>query len=213
MALDNKLGIADGVELACEEERISKLAALSHYRDGTHDRLAPGMFETFKHIHDELFGDIYDFAGKVRDVNLAKGNFHFASALYLESTLKSIEGMPQDTFDAIIEKYVEMNIAHPFREGNGRAGRIWLDHMLRCELGRTVDWSKIGCEDHLLAMERSPVRDLELKALLHGALSDQLDDFTLLARGVDASYAYEGHAAYRAEDLMQDDAASEGCGE
>ena len=210
MALDNKLGIADDVELAREEERISKVAALSLYRDGTLDRLAPGTFETLRYIHDELFGDIYDFAGKVRDVNLAKGNLRFASALYLEPALKSIEGMPQDTFDAIVEKYVEMNVAHPFREGNGRAGRIWLDHMFRRELGRTVDWGKIGREDYLLAMERSPVRDLELKTLLQGALSDLLDDFTLLARGVDASYVYEGYAAYRAEDLMQGGAASEG---
>ncbi|MFC2706551.1 MAG: protein adenylyltransferase Fic [Olsenella profusa] len=213
MALDNKLGIADDVELAREEERISKVAALSLYRDGILDRLAPGTFETLRYIHDQLFGGIYDFAGAVRDVNLVKGNFRFASALYLESALKSIEDMPQDTFDAIVEKYVEMNVAHPFREGNGRAGRIWLDHMFHRELGSTVDWGKIGREDYLLAMERSPVRDLELKTLLQGALSDQLDDFTLLARGVDASYAYEGYAAYRAEDLVQDGAADEGCSE
>ena len=212
MALANKLGIADDVELAREEERISKLAALSLYRDGALDRLTPGTFDTLRLIHGALLGGIYGFAGKVRDVDLAKGSFRFASALYLESALKSIEAMPQGTFDEIVEKYVEMNIAHPFREGNGRAGRIWLDHMLRRELGRTVDWSRIEREDYLLAMERSPVRDLELKVLLHDALSDRLDDFTLLASGVDASYAYEGYAAYRAEELVQEDIASGGVG-
>nr|WP_303646612.1 Fic family protein [Tractidigestivibacter montrealensis] len=147
------------------------------------------------------FGDIYDFAGRIRTVNLAKGNFRFASALYLESAIRSIEAMPQGNFDQIVEKYVEMNIAHPFREGNGRSGRIWLDHMFRCELGRTVDWSLIGREDYLLAMERSPERDLEIKALLGQALSDDLHSVALLARSVDASYAYEGYDAYRAEEL------------
>lgn len=201
MTLQNKLGITDDVRLAHEEERISKLAALSLYRDGTLGGLEPGTFETLRQIHIALFGSIYDFAGKVRTVNLAKGSFRFASALYLGSALEAIDAMPQDTFDHIVEKYVEMNVAHPFREGNGRSGRIWLDHMLRRELGRTVDWSRISREDYLLAMERSPVRDLEIKALLEGALSDELDNFTLLARGVDASYAYEGYSAYRAEDL------------
>lgn len=203
MTFQNRFGITSDVELAHMEERISKLAALSLYRDGALDKLKPGTFATLQKIHVTLFGDIYDFAGRVRDVNLSKGSFRFASALYLQSALKSIEGMRQGDFEEIVEKYVEMNVAHPFREGNGRAGRIWLDHIFRCELSRTVDWSQIGREDYLLAMERSPVRDLELKELLRGSLSDQLDDFTLLARGVDASYSYEGYAAYRAEDLAQ----------
>lgn len=204
MALENKLSITDDVELAHEEERTSKLVALALYRDGTLDKLVPGTFDTLRQIHIALFGKIYDFAGKVRTVNLAKGGFRFASALYLESALKSIERMPQDTFDHIVEKYVEMNVAHPFREGNGRSGRIWLDHMLRKELARTVDWGRIGREDYLLAMERSPVRDIEIKTLLKDALSDDLNSFTLLARGVDASYAYEGYTAYRAEDLARE---------
>lgn len=206
MTLKNKLDITDEVGLAHEEERMSKLAALALYRDGTLDTLAPGNFSALKAIHVALFGDIYDFAGRIRTANLAKGNFRFASAIYLESAIRSIEAMPQDNFDQIVEKYVEMNIAHPFREGNGRSGRIWLDHMFRCGLGRTVDWSRIGREDYLLAMERSPVRDLEIKALLGQALSDDLRSVALLARSVDASYAYEGYDAYRAEDLGSDGA-------
>lgn len=201
MALRNKLGIVDEIELAHEEERISKLAALRLYRDGTLDTLAPGAFVALKAIHKALFGDIYDFAGKIRTVNLAKGNFRFASALYLRSAIRSIEAMPQGDFDQIVEKYVEMNIAHPFREGNGRSGRIWLDHMFRRELSLTVDWSRIGRDDYLLAMERSPVRDLEIKALLGQALSGELHSVALLARSVDASYSYEGYDAYRAQDL------------
>lgn len=201
MTLKNKLGITDEIELAHEEERISKLAALRIYRDGTLDMLAPGTFVALRAIHIALFGDIYDFAGKVRTVNLAKGNFRFASALYLESAISSIEAMPQDGFDQIVEKYVEMNIAHPFREGNGRSGRIWLDHIFRRELGLTVDWSRIGRDDYMLAMERSPIRDLEIKMELKQALSDDLQNVTLLARSVDASYSYEGYDAYRAEDL------------
>ncbi|MCI6548224.1 MAG: Fic family protein [Coriobacteriaceae bacterium] len=201
MALRNKLGIVDEIELAHEEERISKLAVLRLYRDGTLDTLAPGTFVALKAIHKALFGDIYDFAGKIRTENLAKGNFRFASALYLRSAIRSIEAMPQGDFDQIVEKYVEMNIAHPFREGNGRSGRIWLDHMFRRELSLTVDWSRIGRDDHLLAMERSPVRDLEIKALLGQALSGELHSVALLARSVDASYSYEGYDAYRAQDL------------
>lgn len=201
MALRNKLGIVDEIELAHEEERISKLAALRLYRDGTLDTLAPGTFVALKAIHKALFGDIYDFAGKIRTENLAKGNFRFASALYLRSAIRSIEAMPQGDFDQIVEKYVEMNIVHPFREGNGRSGRIWLDHMLRRELSLTVDWSRIGRDDYLLAMERSPVRDLEIKALLGQALSGELHSVALLARSVDASYSYEGYDAYRAQDL------------
>lgn len=167
----------------------------------TLDTLVPGTFSALKTIHVAPYGDIYDFAGRIRTVNLAKGNFRFASAIYLESAIRSIETMPQENFDQIVEKYVEMNIAHPFRDGNGRSGRIWLDHMFRCELGRTVDWSRIGREDYLLAMDRSPVRDLEIKALLGQALSDDLRSVALLARSVDASYAYEGYDAYRAEDM------------
>ena len=201
MALQNKLGITDSVELAHEEERMSKRAALALYQDGTLDALVPGSFAALSAIHLRLFGELYDFAGKVRTVNIAKGGFRFASALYLRSALRAIEAMPQGSLDHIVEKYVEMNVAHPFREGNGRATRIWLDHMLRSELGRSVDWSEIGREDYLLAMERSPVRDTEIKALLKGALSDRLDDAELLARGIDASYAYEGYAAYRAQEL------------
>ena len=199
--LHNRLGIADPIELAHAEERISKRAALALYRDGSLYDLKPGTFAALSTIHERLFGDLYDFAGKVRTVNLAKGGFRFASALYLESALHAVERMPQATFDQIVEKYVEMNVAHPFREGNGRATRIWLDHMLREELGRTIDWSALGRDDYLLAMERSPVRDTEIKTLLKGALSDRLDDVTLLARGIDASYAYEGYAAFRASEL------------
>ena len=201
MALGNKLDITDPVALAHEEERISKAAALAMYADGTLEALEPGTLAAIVAIHERLFGGLYDFAGKIRTVNLAKGGFRFASALYLEQALHAVEAMPQRTLDQIVEKYVEMNVAHPFREGNGRSGRIWLDHMLRAELGRTVDWSAIPREDYLLSMERSPVRDTEIKALIAGALSNRLDDVTLLARGIDASYAYEGYAAYRAADL------------
>lgn len=201
MALSNKLGTSDEVTLAHEEERVSKRAVLALYRDGTLEELEPGTFATLRDIHRALFGKIYDFAGEVRTVNLAKGGFRFASALYLESALQSIEQMPQESFDQIVEKYVEMNIAHPFREGNGRSGRIWLDHLFRSKLGRTVDWSLISREDYPLAMERSPVRDLELKALLNSALSDELENITQLARSIDSSYAYEGYDAYRTEDL------------
>ena len=201
MTLENKLGITDPIVLAHEEERISKAEALGMYADGTLDALKPGSLSALVAIHERLFGGLYEFAGKIRTVNLAKGGFRFAPALYLAQALRAVEAMPQGTFDQIAEKYVEMNVAHPFREGNGRSGRIWLDHMLRVELGRTVDWSVIPREDYLLAMERSPVRDVELKALLSNALSDRLDDVTLLARSVDASYAYEGYAAYRAGEL------------
>ena len=200
--IKNKLGVQDPVTLAHEEERISKEAALSLYRDGTLDTLIPGSFATLQTIHARMFGEIYDFAGKVRTVNLAKGSFRFASALYLDSAIKAVERMPQSTFDEIVEKYVEMNVVHPFREGNGRSGRIWLDHMLRTELGKTVDWSSISRDDYLFAMERSPIRDLELKELLQDALTNRLGDVALLARGIDMSYAYEGYAAYRTEDLQ-----------
>ncbi|MBR3313403.1 MAG: Fic family protein [Atopobiaceae bacterium] len=200
--IENKLGVHDPVTLAHEEERISKAAAFRLYRDGTLDALIPGSFVALQTIYARMFGEIYDFAGKVRTVNLAKGGFRFASALYLDSAIKAVERMPQTTFDEIVEKYVEMNVAHPFREGNGRSGRIWLDHILRAELGKTIDWSSITRDDYLFAMERSPIRDLELKALLRGALSDRLDNASLLARGIDMSYAYEDYAAYRTEDLQ-----------
>ena len=202
--MNNKLGITDAIELAHAEERISKTAAVQLYRDGTLDALAPGAFATLRTIHLRLFGRIYDFAGELRSVNISKGGFRFASALYLKSAVSAVERMPQDTFDQIVEKYVEMNVAHPFREGNGRSGRIWLDHMLRQERGVTVDWSAIECEDYLLAMQRSPVRDTEIKSLLRDALSDRLDDIDLIACGIDASYAFEGFATYRTEGLISD---------
>ena len=201
MTLANRLGIEDAIELAHAEERISKRAALSLYRDGTLVALEPGSFAALAAIHTQLFGELYPFVGQIRTVNLAKGGFRFASALYLRSAIRTIERMPQASFDQIVEKYVEMNVAHPFREGNGRAGRIWLDHILRAEIERTVDWSAIAREDYLLAMERSPIRDTEIKALLRGALRDEFDSVTLLARSIDASYAYEGYSAYRAEEL------------
>lgn len=200
--MDNKLGITDPIELAHAEERISKAAAMSLYCDGTLETLVPGTFGTLAAIHQRLFGEIYAFAGRLRTVNLAKGGFRFASALYLASAVAAVEQMPQASFNQIVEKYVEMNVAHPFREGNGRSGRIWLDHVFRRELGLTIDWFAIGREDYLLAMERSPVRDTEIKALLSGALSDRLDDVALLARGIDASYSYEGYATYRAHELQ-----------
>lgn len=199
--LDNKLNISDAVVLARTEERLSKAAAMRLYTDGSLDALTPGTLSTLQAIHRALFGEIYDFADKIRTVNLAKGGFRFASALYLDSVLKTVENMPQTTFEQIVEKYVEMNVAHPFREGNGRSGRIWLDHLMRKNLAKTIDWTLIDREDYLFAMERSPVRDTEIKALLAKALSDKLDDASLLARGIDASYAYEGYTSYHAYEL------------
>ena len=179
----------------------SRSKAYALYESEAFANLEPGTVQALRQIHAWLFAGLFGFAGQIRSVNIAKGNFVFAPARFLPNTLALIENMPQGTFDEIVDKYVEMNVAHPFREGNGRSGRIWLDHMLRVELGRTVDWSVIPREDYLLAMERSPVRDVELKALLSDALSDRLDDAALLARSVDASYAYEGYAAYRAGEL------------
>ena len=193
MALENRLGITDSTELARAEERISKEKALELFESGQFDALLA--------IHRTLFSEIYDFAGKVRTVNIAKGNFRFAPAIYLAAALESIEKMPQSTFDEIIEKYVEMNIAHPFREGNGRAMRIWLDLMLRQELGQVVDWSKVDKQDYLLAMERSPIKDLEIKHLLKAALTDRVDDREVFMKGIDASYAYEGYEQFKAEEL------------
>lgn len=201
MALENKLGLTSSADLAREEERISKKKAVQLYESGQLAQLTPGTVPALQEIQRILFEEIYDFAGKIRTVNLAKGNFRFAPVLYLESALHSIEQMPQSTFEQIVEKYVEMNIAHPFREGNGRSMRIWLDLMLKKELGRVVDWSLVNREDYLLAMERSPVRDTELKLLLKSALTDAVDSREVFLKGIDHSYEYEGYTAFRAEEL------------
>lgn len=201
MVLENVLGITDPVELARTEERLSKKRARELFETGALDALAPGSVTALRAIHRALFCDLYAFAGAIRTVDLAKGHFRFASVLYLDAALASIERMPQGTFDEIVEKYVEMNVAHPFREGNGRSGRIWLDGMLKATLGQVVDWSRVDREDYLLAMERSPVRDLELKHLLRGALTDRIDDREVFMKGIDRSYAYEGYAAYETGSL------------
>lgn len=201
MVLENVLGITDPVELARTEERLSKKRARELFETGALDALAPGSVAALRAIHRALFGNLYAFAGAIRTVDLAKGHFRFASVLYLDAALASIERMPQGTFDEIVEKYVEMNVAHPFREGNGRSGRIWLDGMLKAALGQVVDWSRVDREDYLLAMERSPVRDLELKHLLRGALTDRIDDREVFMKGIDRSYAYEGYAAYETSSL------------
>ena len=199
--LQNKLGITDAAELAREEERISKKRAAELFESGYLDGLQAGTYRTLAEIHKYLFGQIYDFAGKRRDVNLAKGNFRFAPVMYLDAALKNIEKMPQGTFEEIVEKYVEMNIAHPFREGNGRSARIWLDHMLKKELGAVVDWSQVEKEDYLLAMERSPIRDIEIKYLLKQALTEKIYDREVYMKGIDHSYYYEGYSAYRTNEL------------
>ena len=201
MTLKNKLGITNSALLAQEEERITKLKALSLFDSGVLRALEPGTFATLAAIHRWLFAEIYDFAGALRTVNIAKGHFRFASALYLEAAVREIEQMPQSSFDEIVAKYVEMNVAHPFREGNGRSMRIWLDHMLAAALGQVVDWSRVDKEDYLLAMERSPIRDTELRQLLAAALTGATDDRTLYMKGIDQSYAYEGYECYRTEDL------------
>ena len=201
MALENKLGITDSSELAREEERISKKKAAELYDSGHLDTLTPGTYASLAEIHRFLFTDIYEFAGKMRDVNLAKGNFRFAPLMYLEASLKNIEKMPQSDFDEIVEKYVEMNIAHPFREGNGRSTRIWLDLIFKKELGMVVDWSLVDKEDYLLAMERSPIRDIEIKHLLKAALTDKITDRVIYMKGIDHSYYYEGYSAFKTEDL------------
>lgn len=201
MALENKLGITDSAELAREEERLSKKKALELYDTGLLDRLEAGTFSALAAIHKFLFGEIYDFAGKVRTVNLAKGNFRFAPVMYLEAALKNIDAMPQGTFDEIVEKYVEMNVAHPFREGNGRSTRIWLDLLLRKELRQVVDWSKVDKEDYLLAMERSPIKDIEIKFLLKNALTDDIHNREVYMKGIDASYHYEGYTVFKTEEL------------
>lgn len=199
--LENKLGIANEVELACEEERLTKLRARELFEMGLFDSFEVGTFAGLCSIHRHLFQDVYDFAGRMRTVNIAKGNFRFAPVMYLSAALEAIDKMPQGTFDEIIEKYVEMNVAHPFREGNGRSTRIWLDAILRKELGRVVDWSRVDKEDYLLAMERSPVRDTEIKALLKSALTDAIDDRQVYMKGIDASYRYEGYSVYTMDEL------------
>lgn len=201
MALENKLGITNSAELAREEERISKKKAVELFESGSLDKLAPGRFASLQAIHKALFEDIYDFAGELRTVNLAKGNFRFAPLMYLEAALGNIDKMPQSTFDEIIEKYVEMNIAHPFREGNGRSTRLWLDQMLKAGIGQVVDWSKVDKDDYLLAMERSPIKDVEIKVLLKAALTNEINSREVYMKGIDHSYYYEGYATFKAEEL------------
>lgn len=201
MALENKLGLTSSSDLAREEERISKKKALTLFEKGILDNLPAGKFSTLQVIHKYLFEDIYDFAGKVRTVNIAKGNFRFAPLMYLQVALENIDKMPQSGFDEIIEKYVEMNIAHPFREGNGRSTRIWLDHILKSEIGKVVDWSKVDKGDYLLAMERSPIKDLEIKVLLKSALTDEINSREVYMKGIDHSYYYEGYTTFKTEEL------------
>ena len=203
MALKNKLGITDSFELAQAEERISKTRALELFEKGLLDTFEVGTFRGLAQIHSYLFHEIYDFAGQIRMVNIAKGNFRFAPVLYLEAALENIGRMPQGTFDEIIEKYVEMNVAHPFREGNGRSARLWLDAILKKELRQVIDWSQVDKEDYLLAMERSPIRDTEIKALLRAALTDKINDRQVYMKGIDASYRYEGYSTYKTEDLKK----------
>ncbi len=201
MALENKLGITDMAELARAEEKISKIRAIKLYESNIVEEFEAGKFSCLAKIHKFLFDEIYDFAGKVRTVNIAKGNFRFAPVMYLEMALKHIDEMPQSTYDEIIEKYVEMNVAHPFREGNGRSTRIWLDLILKKELKLVVDWNKVDKEDYLLAMERSPIKDVELKVLLKNALTDQIDNREVYMKGIDASYYYEGYNTFKSEEL------------
>ena len=199
--LENKLGITDSAELARIEEKISKQKAVEMFESGYLESLEAGTFESLAKIHKYLFDEIYDFAGEVRKVNISKGNFRFAPLMYLYAALQSIDKMPQSTFDEIVEKYVEINVAHPFREGNGRSTRIWLDLMLKKEIGYVVDWSKVNKEDYLLAMERSPVKDIEIKFLLKNALTDNVNDRGIYMKGIDYSYYYEGYYVYKTEEL------------
>lgn len=201
MVLENKLGITSAPELNEAEEKISKKKALELFESGKLNELEAGKFSSLKAIHKALFDDIYYFAGEVRTVNISKGNFRFAPIMYLESALENIDKMPQSTFDEIIEKYVEMNIAHPFREGNGRSTRIWLDCILKKELGKVVDWSQVDKEDYLLAMERSPIKDIEIKHILKNALTDKIDDREVYMKGIDHSYYYEGYTTFKTEEL------------
>ena len=201
MALENKLGIEGDIELAREEERLTKLRALELFENGLLDTFEVGTFKGLSQIHRHLFQDVYGFAGERREVNIAKGSFRFAPVMYLSAALDAIDKMPQSSFDQIVEKYVEMNVAHPFREGNGRSTRIWLDAIFKKELGVVVDWSLVDKEDYLLAMERSPVRDTEIKALLKAALTDRINDRQVYMKGIDASYRYEGYSTYTMNEL------------
>lgn len=200
--LENKLGLTSSAELARMEEQLSKKKAVLLFEKGILDSLPAGKFSTLQAIHRYLFEDIYEFAGEIRKVNMAKGNFRFAPLMYLDAALENIDKMPQSDFDEIIEKYVEMNIAHPFREGNGRSARIWLDHMLKQEIGKVIDWSKVDKEDYLLAMERSPVKDIEIKYLLKNALTDEVDSREVYMKGIDHSYYYEGYTTFKTEELQ-----------
>lgn len=201
MALENKLGLTSSADLAREEERISKKKAAELFEKGILDSLPVGKFSALQAIHKYLFDEIYDFAGELRTVNLAKGNFRFAPLMYLQAALENIDKMPQSNFDEIIEKYVEMNIAHPFREGNGRSTRIWLDHILKNEIGKVVDWSKVDKEDYLLAMERSPIKDIEIKHLLKAALTNKINSREVYMKSIDHSYYYEGYTTFKTEEL------------
>ncbi len=202
MVLENKLGITESAELAKEEERISKIKALELFEKGILDSLQAGKFESLSKIHKYLFDEIYHFAGEVREVNLAKGNFRFAPVMYLKPALEHIDKMPQSNFEEIIDKYVEMNVAHPFREGNGRSTRIWLDLILKKEISKVVDWSKVDKEDYLLAMERSPIKSVEIKELLRQSLTSDINNRTVYMKGIDASYNYEGYFMYKTEDMI-----------
>lgn len=202
MALENKLGLTSSAELAREEERISKKKAIELFENGMLDKLEAGTFSSLKAIHKYLFDEIYDFAGEIRTVNISKGSFRFAPVMYLEVALDNIDKMPQSTFDEIVEKYVEMNVAHPFREGNGRSTRIWLDLIFKTELHKVVDWSKVDKEDYLLAMERSPIKDVEIKCLLKDALTDDINSREVYMKGIDHSYYYEGYTTFKAEELI-----------
>jgi Protein involved in cell division len=201
MVLENKLGVTDSAKLARMEERISKAKALELFETGLLDQFEVGTFQGLAQIHQYLFGEIYNFAGQVRTVNIAKGNFRFAPVLYLQAALEHIGQMPQSTFDEIVEKYIEMNVAHPFREGNGRSTRLWLDAILKKELRQVIDWSRVDKEDYLLAMERSPIKDLEIKTLLRAALTDRINDREVYMKGVDASYHYEGYDVFKTADI------------
>lgn len=201
MVLENKLGITNSADLAKEEEKLSKKRAVELFENGLLSLADAGSFSSLQKIHEYLFQDIYDFAGKIRTVNIAKGSFRFAPVVYLQDALKHIENMPQSTFDEIIKKYVEMNVAHPFREGNGRSTRIWLDLILKKDLNKVVDWRRVDKNDYLLAMERSPIKDLEIKVILKDALTDDINDREVFMKGIDASYSYEGYSTFRTEDL------------
>ena len=201
MALDNILGITDSAELARVEEQISKKKAAWLFESGKLEELTPGSYEALSEIHRTLFGEIYEFAGTIRTVNIAKGDFRFVPVMYLEPSIKHIEQMPQSSFDEIVEKYVEMNVAHPFREGNGRSMRIWLDLMFKKEIQQVVDWSKVDKDDYLMAMERSPIKDIEIKYVLQNALTDMIDDRDMYMKGIDHSYYYEGYNLYNMDEL------------